>query len=44
MLFIILCIIYILVCQGICKAFAIESFNKRALVYAVVGAIWRMIL
>lgn len=42
--FIILCIIYYLICKGVCAFFEIESFNKQALVYAIVGAIWRMIL
>lgn len=42
--FIILCVVYILVCKGICKMFGIESFNKQALVFAIVGSIWKMII
>lgn len=41
--FIIGCVIYILVCKGICNMFDITSFNKQALVYAIVGAVFRMI-
>lgn len=42
--FIILCVIYIVVCEFICSMFNVESFNKKALVYAIVGAIWTNIL
>jgi hypothetical protein len=44
MLFIILCVVYFLICKGVCKFFGIESFNKQALVFAIIGSIWRMIL
>lgn len=41
---IILCVVYILICKGICKIFDIESFNKQALVFAIVASIWKMIV
>ena len=42
--FVFMCVIYILVCKGICKLFGIESFNKQALIFAIVGSIWKMIV
>ena len=35
--FIISCVIYIAVCEGICKMLELEDFNKKAWVYAIVG-------
>lgn len=35
--FIISCIIYIVVCEFICKILELEEFNKKAWVYAIVG-------
>lgn len=35
--FIVSCIIYVAVCEGICKMFDLEDFNKKAWVYAIVG-------
>ena len=42
MAFIIGCIVYILICKGICNMLEITSFNKQALVYALVGAAFRL--
>jgi CDP-diglyceride synthetase len=35
--FIIGCVIYVLVCEGICKMLNLDEFNKKAWVYAIVG-------
>ena len=35
--FIISCIIYIVICEAICKMLGLEEFNKKAWVYAIVG-------
>lgn len=35
--FIISCIIYIVICEAICKMLDLEEFNKKAWVYAIVG-------
>ncbi len=40
----IFCAIYFLICKGICKMLGIESFSKQALVFAIVGSIWKMLL
>lgn len=37
--FIISCVIYIGVCEGICKMLELEDFNKKAWVYAIVGCV-----
>ncbi len=37
--FLIGCVIYIAICQIICKVLEIKTFNKQALVYAVVGSV-----
>ena len=31
------CIIYIVICEGICKLLEFDEFNKKAWVYAIVG-------
>jgi hypothetical protein len=35
--FIVSCIIYVAVCEGICKMLDLEDFNKKTWVYAIVG-------
>ena len=42
--FIIGCIIYIVVCEGICKMLDLDDFNKKAWVYAIVGVFGGFIL
>ncbi len=42
--FIISCIIYIVICEGICKMLDLEEFNKKAWVYAVVGVVGGFLL
>ena len=42
--FIIGCIIYIVICEGICKMFDLEESNKMAWVYAVVGVVGGFLL
>lgn len=37
--FIIGCVVYIGVCEGICKMLDLEDFNKKAWVYAIVGGV-----
>ena len=37
--FIIGCIVYVVVCEGICKMLELEEFNKKAWVYAIVGCV-----
>lgn len=37
--FIINCVIYIAVCEGICKMLELKEFNKKAWVYAIVGTV-----
>ena len=37
--FIISCIVYVVLCEGICNMLEIEGFNKKALVYAIVGCV-----
>ena len=37
--FIIGCVVYILVCEGICNALDLSDFNKKAWVYAIVGVV-----
>ena len=37
--FIIGCIVYVAVCEGICKMMELEEFNKKAWVYAIVGCV-----
>ena len=37
--FIIGCVVYIGVCEGICKMLELEDFNKKAWVYAFVGVV-----
>lgn len=37
--FIISCVIYIAVCEGICKMLDLEEFNSKAWVYAIVGTV-----
>ena len=41
--FIVLCVIYIAVCKGICHLLNLEDLNKQAWVYAIVGAVWSFI-
>lgn len=37
--FIISCVIYVVICEGICKMIELEDFNKKAWVYAIVGVV-----
>ena len=37
--FIIGCVVYIGVCEGICKMLELEDFTKKAWVYAIVGVV-----
>ena len=37
--FIIGCVAYIVVCEGICKMLELEDFDKKAWVYAIVGVV-----
>jgi len=37
--FIIGCVVYIGVCEGICKMLDLDDFDKKAWVYAVVGVV-----
>ena len=42
--FIISCVIYIAVCEGICRMLGLDNFNKKAWVYAIVGVFGSFIL
>ena len=42
--FIIGCVVYIAICEGICKLLGLEDFNKKAWVYAVVGVFGSFLL
>ena len=42
--FIISCIIYIVICEAICKMLELGEFNKKAWVYAVVGVLGSFIV
>lgn len=35
--FVIGCVLYIAICEGICKLLGLEDFNKKAWVYAIVS-------
>lgn len=35
--FIIGCVVYIAVCEGICKMLNLEEFDNKAWVYAIIG-------
>ena len=37
--FVIGCVAYFVVCEGICKMLELEDFDKKALVYAIVGVV-----
>lgn len=37
--FLIGCIAYVAVCEGICKVLGFEEFKKKSWVYAIVGAV-----
>lgn len=37
--FIIGCVVYIGICEGICKMLNLEEFNHKAWVYAIVGVL-----
>ncbi len=37
--FIIGCVIYIAVCEGICNMLELKEFDKKAWVYAIVGTV-----
>ena len=37
--FVISCIIYYAICEGICMVMELEEFNKKAWVYAIVGVV-----
>jgi hypothetical protein len=42
--FIISCVVYIAVCEGICRMLGLENFNKKAWVYAIVSVFGGAIL
>ncbi len=42
--FIIGCVIYIAVCEGICKMLELEEFKSKAWVYAIVGTVGGFLL
>jgi hypothetical protein len=42
--FIISCVVYIAVCEGICRMLGLDNFNKKAWVYAIVGVFGSFIL
>jgi hypothetical protein len=42
--FVISCVVYIAVCEGICRMLGLENFNKKAWVYAIVGVFGSFIL
>ena len=42
--FIIGCIVYIGVCEGICKILDFEDFDKKSWVYAIVGVVGGFII
>ena len=42
--FIIGCIIYIAICEGICRLLGLKEFNKKAWVYAIVSVFGGAIL
>ena len=42
--FIIGCIAYVVVCEGICKMLDLDEFNKKAWVYAIVGGFGSFLL
>ena len=44
MRFIIGCVLYIAICEGISKLLGLEDFNKKAWVYAVVGVFGSFLL
>ena len=35
--FVISCVVYIAICEGICRMLGLDNFNKKAWVYAIVG-------
>ena len=42
--FIIGCVVYVAVCEGICKLLDLDDFNKKAWVYAIVGVFGSFLL
>ena len=42
--YIIVCVIYIAVCEGICKMLELDKFNSKAWVYAIVGTVGGFLL
>lgn len=42
--FIFSCIVYVVVCEGICKMLEFEEFNKKSWVYAIVGVVGGFII
>ena len=42
--FVISCVVYIAVCEGICRMLGLDNFNKKAWVYAIVGVFGGTIL
>lgn len=42
--FIIGCIVYVVICEGICKMLDLDEFNKKAWVYAIVGCVGSFLL
>lgn len=42
--FVISCVVYIAVCEGICRMLGLDNFNKKAWVYAIVGVFGSFIL
>ena len=42
--FVISCVVYIAICEGICRMLGLDNFNKKAWVYAIVGVFGSFIL
>lgn len=42
--FIISCVVYVTICEGICRMLGLKDFNKKAWVYAIVGVFGGAIL
>ena len=42
--FIISCVVYIAICEGICRMLGLDNFNKKAWVYAIEGVFGGAIL
>ena len=42
--FLIGCVVYIAICEGLCKMLNLDDFNKKAWVYAIVGVFGSFLL